>query len=144
MPSKKRPRTFAVSTMVSFLPIWEGLGIEERDVRAFVIGSGLEGAAGAGGGLLEEQNDVLAGEQVAADAGALLRLQIGGGVEHIADLIGGEILQREKRTAFEINRHGIVLLQDSSPPMGKLTHVLYIAYQFLKNALDIFSYFSCI
>ena len=45
---------------------------------------------------------------------------IGGEVEHIADLIGGEILQREKRTAFEINRHGIVLLQDSSPPMGEI------------------------
>ena len=34
----------------------------------------------------------------------------GGEGEHIADLIGGEILQREKRTAFEINGHGIVLL----------------------------------
>ena len=89
-----------------------GLGIEERDVRAFVIGGDLKRAAGAGG--------VLTGEQVAADAGALLRLQIGGEVEHIADLIGGEILQREKRTAFEINRHGIVLLQDSSPPMGEI------------------------
>ena len=97
-----------------------GLGIEERDVRAFVIGGDLKRAAGAGGGLLEEQHDVLTGEQVAADAGALLRLQIGGEVEHIADLIGGEILQREKRTAFEINRHGIVLLQDSSPPMGEI------------------------
>jgi len=43
-------------------------------VRAFVIGGDLKRAAGAGGGLLEEQNDVLAGEQVAADAGALLRL----------------------------------------------------------------------
>ena len=73
---------------------------------ALVVGGDLKRAAGAGGGLFKQQHDVLAGEQVAADAGALLRLQVGGEVQHIADLIRGEILQREKRAAFQINGHG--------------------------------------
>ena len=91
-----------------------GLGIEESDVRALVVSGDFERAAGAGRGLFKQQHDVLAGEQVAADTGALLRLQVGGEVEHIADLIGREILQREKRTAFQINGHGI------NPPVVKL------------------------
>ena len=89
-----------------------GLGVEERDVRALVVGGDLKRAAGAGGGLFKQQHDVLAGEQIAADTGALFRLEIGGEVEHIADLIRGEILQSEKGTAFEIDGHGIVLLQN--------------------------------
>ena len=31
-------------------------------------------------------------------------------IEHIADLVGGEVFQRQERTAFQINGHGIVLL----------------------------------
>ena len=87
-----------------------GLGVEEGDVRALVIGGNFERAAGAGRGLFKQQHDVLAGEQIAADASALLRLQVSGEVEHITDIIGGEILQREKRTAFEIDGHGIAHL----------------------------------
>ena len=86
------------------------LGIEEGDVRALVVSGDFERAAGAGRGLFEQQDDVLAGEQVAADAGALFGLEVSGEIEHVADLVGGEVLQRQERTAFQINRHGIVLL----------------------------------
>ena len=86
------------------------LGIEEGDVRALVVSGDFERAAGAGRGLFKQQHDVLAGEQVAADTGALFRLQVGGEIEHIADLIGGKVFQRQERTAFQINGHGIVLL----------------------------------
>ena len=87
-----------------------GLGIEESDVRALVVSGDFERAAGAGRGLFEQQHDVLAGEQVAADAGALFGLEVSGEIEHVADLVGGEVLQRQERTAFQINGHGIVLL----------------------------------
>ena len=87
-----------------------GLGIEEGDVRALVVSGDFERAAGAGRGLFEQQHDVLAGEQVAADAGALFGLEVSGEIEHVADLVGGEVFQRQERTAFQINGHGIVLL----------------------------------
>ena len=86
------------------------LGIEEGDACAFIISGDLERAAGAGRGLFKQQHDVLAGEQVAADAGALFGLEVSGEIEHIADLVGGEVFQRQERTAFQINGHGIVLL----------------------------------
>ena len=87
-----------------------GLGIEEGDVRALVVSGDFERAAGAGRGLFEQQHDVLAGEQVAADTGALFRLQVGGEIQHVADLIGGKIFQREERAAFQIDGHGEILL----------------------------------
>ena len=87
-----------------------GLGIEEGDVRALVVSGDFERAAGAGRGLFEQQHDVLAGEQVAADAGALFGLEVSGEIQHVADLVGGEVFQRQERTAFQINGHGIVLL----------------------------------
>ena len=86
------------------------LGIEEGDACAFIISGDLERAAGAGRGLFKQQHDVLAGEQVAADAGALFGLEVSGEIEHIVDLVGGEVFQRQERTAFQINGHGIVLL----------------------------------
>ena len=79
---------------------------EEGHVCALVEGGNFECAAGAGGGLLEKKNDVLAFEQVALDAGALLGLQIGGKVEEVADLIGGEVLEGEQAAAFKIDGHG--------------------------------------
>ena len=87
-----------------------GLGIEEGDACAFIVSGDLKRAAGAGRGLFKQQHDVLAGEQVAADAGALFGLEVSGEIEHIADLIRGEVFQRQERTAFQINGHGIVLL----------------------------------
>ena len=87
-----------------------GLGIEEGDVRALVVSGDFERAAGAGRGLFKQQHDVLAGEQVAADAGALFGLEVSGEIEHIADLVGSEVFQRQERTAFQIYGHGIVLL----------------------------------
>ena len=98
-----------------------GLGIEEGDACAFVVGCNLEGAAGAGGGLFEQQHDVLAGEQVAADAGALFRLEVGGEIQHIADLIGGEVLQGQERAAFQINGHR------GDPPFWYFSNLSYKA-----------------
>jgi len=86
------------------------LGIEEGDVRALVVSGDLKRAAGAGRGLFKQQHDVLAGEQVAADTGALFRLQVGGEIQHVADLIGGKIFQREERAAFQIDGHWEILL----------------------------------
>ena len=79
---------------------------KEGHVRALIIGSDLERAAGAGGGFLEKQNDVLAGKQIAADTGALLRLQVGSEVKQITDLVGSEVLQSQQGTALKIDRHG--------------------------------------
>ena len=63
--------------------------VQIGDFHAQIVGGHFKAAPGAGGGLLEEQNDVLAGEQVAADAGALFGLEVSGEIEHVADLAGG-------------------------------------------------------
>ena len=80
-----------------------GLGIQERDPGALVHGRHLEGAAGAGGGLFKEQDDVLAGEGVALDAGLLLDLELFSQVQHIPDLLGGEVHDGQEGTAFQID-----------------------------------------
>lgn len=90
-----------------------GLGIEEGDVRALVVSGDFERAAGAGRGLFKQQHDVLAGEQVAADTGALFGLEVSGEIKHIADLVGGEVFQRQERAAFQIDGHWEILLNKS-------------------------------
>ena len=78
---------------------------QEGGVAALVPAGRLEGAAGAGAGLVEDEDDVLAVEEVAADAGALLGLEVGGQVEHIADLFGAEILEGKETSSFEVDGH---------------------------------------
>ena len=81
---------------------------EEGGVAALVPAGGLEGAAGAGGCLVEYEHDILAEQRVALDARTLLGLKVVRKVEQIADFLGGIIFQGEKTSSFEIHRHGIL------------------------------------
>ena len=83
-----------------------GLGIEEGDVRALVVSGDFERAAGAGRGLFKQQHDVLAGEQVAADAGALFGLEVSGEIEHVADLVGVKSFSVRNERPFRLTGMG--------------------------------------
>ena len=65
--------------------------VEVGDFHAQVVGGDLKAAAGAGGGLFEDEGDVLAAQSIVADAGLLLCLQVGGEVKQTFDLFGSVI-----------------------------------------------------
>ncbi len=67
--------------------------VQVGDVGPLLGGGHLEGAPCPGGGLLEEEHDVLALQGGLTDAGAALGLQVVAQVQEIADLTGGEVLQ---------------------------------------------------
>ena len=75
--------------------------VEVGDLHAEVMGSDFEAAAGAGGGLLEDQRDVLAAQGVVADARFLLGLQVGCKVQQLLDLGGGVVEQLQKAPVFQ-------------------------------------------
>ena len=79
--------------------------IKVGHAHAEVHGADLEGAAGARGGLLEQENDVLALEVAVRGAGALQVLEVLGELQQVLDLLGGEVEQAEERTTAEIDRH---------------------------------------
>ena len=79
--------------------------IKVGHAHAEVHGADLEGAAGARGGLLEQQHDVLALEVAVRGAGALEVLEVLGELQLVLDLLGGEVEQAEERTTAEIDRH---------------------------------------
>ena len=69
-------------------------------MRGALVGGGdLEGAAGAGGGLLEDQRDVPAPQPLDLGARLLGRLQLGGQVDQAAELLGGEVQLLEEVAA---------------------------------------------
>ena len=91
-----------------------GLGLQEGDAGALVPGRDLEGAAGAGRGLFEQQHDIFTLQQIAADALLFLALELVGQIQQVADLFGGEIHQTQKTAAFQIDAH-----YDLSSPLHK-------------------------
>ena len=86
-----------------------GFGIQEGDAGAFVHGRHFKGAAGAGGGLFEQQHDVLAPQQVVLDALLLFTLQLVGQIQQVAYFLGREIHDAQKAAPFQTNAHRCLL-----------------------------------
>ena len=87
-----------------------GGGVQEGHAHAQVAGAHLEGAAGAGGGLFKQQHHLLAGEPLVLHAVVLHPLELGGQVQHIVDLGGGEVQQGQEAPAANVDAHGKFLL----------------------------------
>ena len=66
----------------------------------------LKGAAGAGGRLLKQQNDVLALQVLVQLAGLFLGLQLGREVNEVANLIRGEVQKLQEVASAQIDSHG--------------------------------------
>ena len=71
-------------------------GSQVGDVRALVIGGDFEGAAGAGGGLFEDQGDVLAFQPLLLIAAVLGCLEVGRELEQELELLRSEVQFLEK------------------------------------------------
>ena len=77
--------------MDSFADLAAG-GVQIGHFHAQIVGSDLEAATGAGGGLFKDQGDVLACQLViVADAGLLFCLQVCGKVQQFFDLGRGVV-----------------------------------------------------
>ena len=63
---------------------------------ALVVGCHFKGAAGAGGGLFEDQGDVLALQPLLLITAVLGCLEVSGQLEQELELVGGEIELLEK------------------------------------------------
>ena len=85
-------------------------GIQIGHTAAQIHAGHLKGAAGTGRGLLEQQNDVLAGQVAMGLTGHLLALEFTAEVQQIADLLGGVVQQLQEIASSEIDRHGRFLL----------------------------------
>ena len=81
------------------------VGIKIGDAHAQIHCANFECATGTGGGLLEEQNDVLALEVTMRNARALHIFEVLGELQQVFDLLGGEVEQTEERTTRKINTH---------------------------------------
>ena len=86
--------------------------VQIGDVGPLLGGRHLEGAAGAGGGLLKEQDNVLALQGRIADAGSPLALEIVAQVQQIPDLLGRQVHEGEEGFSFQINCHVSLLINE--------------------------------
>ena len=75
-------------------------GIEECNASAFIHSGNFKSASGSGGRLLEQQNDVLSFEDLVADSGSLLRLQVVSQVKHVSDFFRSEIHKCQKASSL--------------------------------------------
>ena len=80
--------------------------VEVGDVSALVVRADLEGAAGAGGGLLEDEGDVPARQTLGFTTGPLVRLELGGQLDEGHPLIGAEVELAQETTALEFRQDG--------------------------------------
>ena len=80
-------------------------GAQVGHVRALVMGGDLEGAAGARGGFLEDEGDVLAGHRGTFGALALGALEVAGEVQQVLDFRRGEIEQLEEAAVLQFVCH---------------------------------------
>ena len=80
-------------------------GTQVGHMRALVVGGHLEGATGAGGGLLEDEGDVLAGHRGTFGALPLGALEVAGEVQQVLDFRRGEVEQFEETAVFEFVCH---------------------------------------
>ena len=78
---------------------------QEIIAGALVVGTHLERAARTGGGLLEDQGDVLAGHALALVAGVLGALEVAGEIEQVLHLSGGEVEFLEVVAVTKIDGH---------------------------------------
>ena len=74
-------------------------------MSALVYGGDGKGAACTGRGLLEDERDVFALEEVALDPGAFFVLEVRREVKQIVDLFRGMVLERNKMAVAKIHRH---------------------------------------
>jgi len=79
--------------------------IEEGDAHAKVARGHLKGAARTGGGLLEEQDDLLVAEPFMRGAGLLHALELRREIEKIPDLLGRIVQQGKKASAADVECH---------------------------------------
>ena len=85
-------------------------GIQEGDAHAQIASADFESAAGSGGGLLEQQNDLLVAQPLVLNAVVLHSLELGRQVEQIVDLVGGEIQQGQEASSSNVQSHVFFLL----------------------------------
>ena len=98
----------------------------------------LKGAAGTGGSLFEQQDDVLAGEIAVGNTGHLHTLELVSQVQQIADFFGGVVEQLQEVASSEIDRHGFVLLFDFSWLFYQLPRKMTIdSYEWDGDGMDI-------
>ncbi len=76
-----------------------------RDMGTLVVGCHFKGAAGAGGGLLENQGDVLALHPRLFGAGVFGALQVTGQIKEILYFLGGKVEQLEEAAVSEVVSH---------------------------------------
>ena len=88
--------------------------VEVDGVHAEVRGTDLKGAARTRGGLLKDEGDVFPLKVAVGLASMLLCLEIGGEVDEIANLLGGEVKELQEIATREANRH--VLLPSGTAP----------------------------
>ena len=81
-------------------------GVQVGDVGALVVGTDLEGAAGARRGLLEDEGDVPAFQVTNLLSGLLGRLELGGQLDERHPLGGGEVELLEEAAALEAGEDG--------------------------------------
>ena len=75
------------------------------DLGALVEGRHFKGAAGAGGGLLEDEGDILAGQVFALIATVFGFFQVDGQIDHVLDFARGEVQQFQEVTVTQIKSH---------------------------------------
>ena len=78
---------------------------EVGDLGALVEGRHFERTAGAGGGLLENQGNVLADQMLALIATVFGFLQVDGQIDHVLDFARGEVQQFQEVTVTQIKSH---------------------------------------
>src|SRR5207245_1077913 len=76
---------------------------------SLVVRGDLEGAAGAGGGLLEDQGDVLAEQPGLLGTGVFGGLELRGEVDQVTELLRSEVELLEEVPVPEVERHAGLL-----------------------------------
>src|SRR5690606_8270000 len=91
---------------------------EVRNLSALVEGRHFKRTAGAGGGLLEDQGDVLAGQVFALIATVFGFFQVDGEIDHVLDFAWGEVQQFQEVTVTQIKSHDEFSLYICSDQIG--------------------------
>ena len=80
-------------------------GVQIGHPQAQIVSRHLKGAAGAGGGLFKEEDNVLVLQIAVGYAAALEPLEVLGELQQIADFGGGVVQQLEEAPSSDIDRH---------------------------------------
>ena len=87
-----------------------GARIQEGNAHAQIPGADLKRAAGTGGGLLEQQDDLLAGEPHVLHAVILHALEFAGQIQQVVDLLRCVVQQSQEASSSNIDAHCFFLL----------------------------------